>query len=198
MAMSPCLKSVTRQIARLGMSAAALCAAPAASNAQGAVYGELGAGELTLTNLGTGDVKITSPVVRMGYQSDSFWFVEAEGFFGSDTGSKTYVEVSDASALGAFIGGKYDVTEQHAVFARLGAERVQFKAANTAALSPLQPRTEYDATLIVLGLGAIWMLDADSGFRFDATISNEEEGAPRFFSTASGVRALALSYRRMF
>lgn len=196
--MSPCLNSANRQITCLAISAAVLCAAPDTSYAQGAVYGELGAGELALTKLGTGDLKITSPVVRLGYQNNSFWFVEAEGLFGSDTGSKTYVQVSDASALGVFIGGRYDLTAQHAVFARLGAERLQFKAANTAALSPLQPRTEYDATLVVFGLGAIWMIDAENGLRFDATISNEEEGAPRFFSAESGARALTLSYRRKF
>jgi|LauGreSuBDMM15SN_2_FD.fasta_scaffold26421_1 hypothetical protein len=196
--MSPRLYSANRQIACLAISAAALCAAPDTSHAQGAVYGELGAGELALTKLGTGDVKISLPVVRLGYQSNSFWFVEAEGFFGTGTGSKTYIQVNDASALGAFIGGKYDLTEQHSVFARLGAERVQFKAANTAALSPLQPRTEYDATLVVFGLGAIWMIDEENGLRFDATVSNEEEGAPRFFSAESGARALTLSYRRKF
>jgi Outer membrane protein beta-barrel domain len=185
-------------LSRIGGWALALSAAPAVSLAQGAVYAEAGVGELAITELGTGDVKITSPLVRVGYQSASVWFVEGEGLFASATGSRTYVEVTDARLLGLFAGARVEFSPRLAGLARIGAQQLHFEAANTAALSPLQPRIDYDATVAVVGLGAAWTLDENNGLRLDATVSNEADGAPRFFSSESGARTLTLSYRRTF
>ena len=52
-----------------------------------------------------------SPLIRGGFDSGSFWFVEGEGLFSSETGAKTYVEVTDATAFGLFAGAKVDFSE---------------------------------------------------------------------------------------
>jgi hypothetical protein len=139
-----------------------------------------------------------SGLVRLGYQTSSPLFLEAEANVSTEPGNKSFIDVKGARTFALSVGGRLDLRPSWAVYGRIGAQQVRLSAANSLALSPLQPRARFNNVVGVLGIGAIWNFTETDAIRVDAGISSETQSSQPFFSDRVTARGVTVSYRRSF
>jgi outer membrane immunogenic protein len=155
-------------IAAASASVLALAAIPAVASAAdqwSGVYGTLGYTDTNVSNNGPDVGGVTG---RIGWKSNMFWGVEAEGTAGAkkDTIAGTEYKLSDQFA--GYLTATVPLQNNFEVFARVGYGTTKIKT-TPAGVGGSDDSWNY-------GAGAQWFWDSKNGLRGDYTRENFQKG----------------------
>ena len=165
---------------KLLVAAVALASLGFAAPAAAGVYGSIGYSEYRIDNF-----EIDSATVRVGWDSESWWGVEAEASFGVEDDTSGGVTVDLNSDLAVYAKATLPLSDRFEVFARAGYGTTQVD------VSPAVIADD-NADGFAWGVGAQFNLTENDGVRFDWTSRDVED------DFGDELTSWSLSYVRRF